>query len=232
MGPETIVGVIPARGGSKGVPGKNLRLLRGKPLIHYIITAALGSRSINAVYVSTDDEKIAEQARECGAKTILHAPELSEDAAPTFGVIRNSLLYLEQISAAPDIVATMRPTSPLCTSEDIDAAVDLLLLHPEASAVISVTPSPIHPYRILRITESGELIHYGYTTESGYPQRRQSFAPVYVRNGAVYASRAVTIRAGGLWGNHTLPYIMPPERSVNINQEVDFVLAEAIMARI
>ena len=102
----------------------------------------------------------------------------------------------------------------------------------EADAVISVTQSPVHPYRILRLDDNGELVHYGYTTEDKYPQQRQSFAPVYIRNEAIYASRAATIRAGGLWGQHTLPYIMPPERSVNINQELDFVLAEALLGRV
>lgn len=232
MGKENIVGVIPARGGSQGVPGKNLRLLMGKPLIHYIISAALNSQSFDAVYVSTDSEKIAEQSRKSGAKTILHAPELSNDTAPTFGVIRNLLLYFEQMSTAPDVIVTMRATSPLCTSMDIDAAIRLLADHPEATAVISVTQSQVHPYRILRVTENGELVHYGYTTEAGYPQQRQSFAPVYIRNGAIYASRTETIRAGGMWGQYTLPYIMPPERSVNINHELDFVLAEALLSRV
>lgn len=123
----------------------------------------------------------------------------------------------------------MRPTSPLCLSSDIDAAVSLLKDRPDADAVISVTHSPVHPYRVLRVNEVGELVPYGYTTEQRYPQQRQSFEIVYIRNGAIYASRAATIEAGGLWGRKNLPYIMPAERSVNINEEMDFLLAEALL---
>lgn len=107
-------------------------------------------------------------------------------------------------------------------------AVKLLQERPDVDAVISVTRSPAHPYRVLRITETGYVVPYRYTTEQFYPQQRQSFEDVYVRNGAIYASRATTIEAGGLWGEKNLPYIMPPERSVNINEEIDIILAEVL----
>lgn len=231
MSNPRVVGVIPTRGGSRGVPNKNLRMLRGKPLLDYIVSAALSGRTIETVYVSTDSEEIAERAHAVGVEVIRHPPELSNDSAPTFGVIRNALSYLKQIEVAPDVLVTMRVTSPLCLASDIDAAVDMLTQRPDIDAVISVVRSPVHPYRILRITGAGELAYYGHTTEQFYPQQRQSFEVVYIRNGAIYASRTKTIEAGGLWGERNLPYIMPEERSVNINEEIDLILAEALLGK-
>ncbi len=227
-----VIGIIPARGGSRGVPNKNLRPLHGKPLLDYIVSAALNAQTIEKVYVSTDSEEIAQRARALGAQAIVHPTELSTDTSPTFGVIQNALNHLRRSGDSPDILVTMRPTSPLCPTSDIDTAVNLLQGRPDADAVISVVRSPIHPYRILRITETGELVYHGHTTERLSPQQRQSFETVYVRNGAIYASWAKTIDAGGLWGEKNLPYIMPQERSVNINEEIDFVLAEALLARV
>ncbi|MBI3255784.1 MAG: acylneuraminate cytidylyltransferase family protein [Candidatus Andersenbacteria bacterium] len=226
-----VVGVIPARGRSTGIPNKNLRMLLGHPLIHYITKAALGAGTLSDVYVSTDSPAIAAQATADGASVILHPAELSVDNAPTFGVIRNALAHLEQMNVFPDVIVTMRATSPLCESRDIDSAVELLRQRPDAGAVISVGPSAAHPWRILRITSDGWLKHYGHSTEDKYPAQRQSFESVYVRNGAVYASRAEIIRDGGLWGGCTLPYVMSWERSVNINEEIDFLLAEMLLGK-
>lgn len=228
---DKIFGVIPARGGSKGIPGKNLRNLCGKPLIFYIIKAALRSKTLDSVYVSTDDKNIARQAKLAGAKVILHPLELSTDSALTFGVIKNALNYFNEEKLSPNIIVTMRPTSPLCLPSDIDSAVYLLQLRQDIDAVISVTRSSVHPYRILKIIKDGLLKPYGYTTEELYPKQRQSFETVYIRNGAIYVSRKTTIEKGGLWGVNNLAYVMPPERSVNINEEIDFILAEAILKK-
>ncbi|OHA77270.1 MAG: hypothetical protein A3H01_00580 [Candidatus Wildermuthbacteria bacterium RIFCSPLOWO2_12_FULL_40_9] len=117
----TIFGVIPARGGSRGVPNKNLRELYSKPLINYIVEAALGTKAIHRVYVSTDSEQIAARASVIGAQIILHPSKLSTDDAPTFGVIRYALSSFRQSGYSPSVVVTMRPTSPLCLSSDIEA---------------------------------------------------------------------------------------------------------------
>jgi CMP-N-acetylneuraminic acid synthetase len=224
-------GLIPARGGSEGLAGKNLRLLRGQPLICYIIQAALQSEKLAQVYVSTDSGNIATVAEAAGAQIIRHDPSLSTNDAPTYGVVRNAL---DTVDTARELTAivTMRATSPLCLPSDIDAAVQLLEVAPAAGAVISVCRSPIHPHRILKIDDSGLISHFGPTSETDYPLQRQSFSPVYVRNGAIYATRTTVIRNGGLWGKVTLPYLVPPERSVNINNELDFVLAEALLTKV
>lgn len=223
------IGVIPARGGSKGIERKNVRLLLGKPLIAYITKTALAAQTLSEVYVSTDDKQIAQIATDLGANVILHPTHLSHDSAPTFGVIQYACELLRHRNIEFDALVTMRATSPLCLPRDIDEAVAALSKHPNVDSVISVVQSSIHPYRILRINSWGELERSSESPEFRHPVQRQTLDPVFVRNGAVYASRVETIDAGGLWGSHSLPYLMPAERSVNINQEIDWVLAEAML---
>jgi CMP-N,N'-diacetyllegionaminic acid synthase len=227
---KVVYGLIPARGGSTGLPGKNLRSFHGHPLISYIVTAALGSRVLHRVIVSTDSEEIADVVQKYGAEVIIHPAKLSTTTASTFGVVKNAIAEFRKGGCFPDVTVLMRPTSPLCGSEDIDRAVRKLMRHPKADSVISVVKSNIHPYRVLSINRQGELVHFHKdTTEKDYPQRRQTFKTVYIRNGAIYATRTKTIEKGSLWGKHSLPYEMPRERSININDEIDFRLAEVLM---
>lgn len=230
--PGRIIGVIPARGGSKGLANKNLLPLLGKPLIYYVIQAALSSTILESLYVSTDSVQIANAAASMGAEVILHPAQLSSDSAPTFGVIANAVAHLQEVGVIPEIIVTMRATSPLLIPADIDDAIALLISNPQADSVIAVTESPVHPQRVLRIREDGNLVSYEPTPEKLFPMRRQTFPPVFVRNGAIYASRFETIDAGGLWLNHNLPYKMPRERSVNINDELDFIFAKAVMQHV
>ncbi len=227
----SVYGLIPARGESSGLPNKNIKLLYGRPLITYIIEAALSASALDKVYVSTDSEKIAEVARKYGTEVIIHPVELSTPTASTFGVIQNAIrVFQKKELRSPDIVVTMRPTSPLCLSTDINQAVQLLSERPEVDSVISVVKSDVHPYRVLKINREGELEHSDeQSTEKNFPQRRQSFDDVYIRNGAIYATRTHIINSGSLWGKHSLPFVMPKERSVNINDAIDFLLAESIM---
>ena len=224
-----VCGLVPARGGSQGLPGKNLKLLHGKPLIAYIIRAALAAKVLDAVYVSTDSEEIAGVAQRYGARAIIHPAKLSTSTAPTFGVVQNAVKVFRKEGQCPDVVVVMRATSPLCSPTDIDQAVRLLLKRPKADSVISVVKSDVHPYRVLRINRKGELEHFDKrSTEKNFPQRRQSLSDVYIRNGAIYATRTHIIEKGSLWGKHGLPFVMPKERSVNVNDAVDFLFAEAL----
>lgn len=226
-------GLIPARGGSEGLPGKNLRLLNGKPLITHIVRAALAAKKIDSVFVSTDSEEIGAVARACGAKVIIHPAKLSSSTASTFGVIQNAVKVFRERGQYPNIVVTMRPTSPLCLPTDIDQAIKLLLKNLNTDSVISVVKSDVHPYRILRINNKGELEHFDkQSTEKNFPQRRQTFSDVYIRNGAIYVTRTHVIGADSLWGGHSIPFIMPKERSININDEMDFLLAESLISKI
>ncbi|MCU7805480.1 MAG: acylneuraminate cytidylyltransferase family protein [Candidatus Thiodiazotropha sp. (ex Lucinoma borealis)] len=223
-------GVIPARRGSTGVKKKNLRNLCGAPLISYIIESARNSKKLQKVYVSTEDDEIAKVSKECGAEIIRHDPELSGDESPSFFVIRNAQRHLKAIGENPDVIVTLRATSPLCPSFYIDRAVSMLIDQPNADSAISIVKAQVHPYKVLKVGDSGYLeYHDSETTESKYPQRRQKFPDVYIRNAAIYAVRSEVIESGSMWGSKAIPIIMPKDVSVNINEEIDFILAEALM---
>jgi CMP-N-acetylneuraminic acid synthetase len=225
-------GVIPVRGESSGLPEKNTRTLNDQPLLAYMIKSALAARLISRVFMSTDSGRVADLASQFGSEVIVHSPHLSTQTAPSFGVIENAAAYFRKVGARPVIIVTMRVTSPLCSSGDIDAAIEMLIANPDSDSVISVVRSPVHPYRTLKINECGELEHFDSNSpETNFPMRRQEFGDVYIRNGAIYATRTSVIEAGTLWGEHCLPYIMPRERSVNINDDVDFLLAETLVRR-
>jgi len=224
--------VIPARGGSSGVKKKNIRNLCGQPLISYIIAAAKNAKFIAKVFVSTEDEEIAKVALGMGVEVIRHDPALSGNESPSFFVIKNATNVLASRGDRPDVVVTLRATSPLCPSSAIDDAVKAVLMNPEASSAVSVVKAQVHPDKVLTINKLGYLEYYNRETSEGeYPKRRQEFSDVYVRNAAIYATRAEVIEQGSMWGNMPVPVIMSKESSVNINEEIDFVLAEAIMQK-
>ncbi|MEW8051123.1 MAG: acylneuraminate cytidylyltransferase family protein [Candidatus Thiodiazotropha sp.] len=224
--------VIPARGGSSGVKKKNIRELCGKPLISYIISAAKKAEFVDKVFVSTEDQDISRVAQKCGAEVISHNPALSGNESPSFFVIQNATKFLASREDSPDIVVTLRATSPLCPSSAIDEAVRAVAMNPKASSALSVVRAQVHPDKVLIISETGYLEYYkSDTSEKQYPKRRQEFGEVYVRNAAIYATRTEIIEQGSLWGNSPVPVIMSKENSVNINEEIDFVLAEALLRK-
>lgn len=221
-----VLGVIPARGGSKGVPGKNIRLLHGKPLICYSILAAASS-SLTRTIVTTDSQEIASAASACGGEVPYMRPAaLASDDTPTLPVILHALDTLQENF---DAVMVLQPTSPLRTAEDIDAAISLLAGDPEADSVISVVKvSDHHPARMKMLRE-GILFDPPFM-ETVEGQRRQDLPDYYLRNGAVYLTRTAVLRAQQSFkGTKCLGYQMPEERSVNIDSEIDFILADAIL---
>ena len=221
--------IIPARGGSRGLRRKNLRLLHGQPLISYIIHVALRAQTIDTVFVSTESDEIAKVAVRYGVRVIRHPKMLSISTASTFGVVQYAAKVLKKKWCRPDVLVTMRATSPLCEPTDVDNAVRLLLKN-NADSVVSVARSDVHPFRVLKKNNKGELEYFDRRSgERDFPQRRQSFGDVYVRNGAIYATRTDVIERGSLWGAHCVPYEMPKERSVNINDWIDFLLAEVLL---
>lgn len=224
-----VFGLIPAKGSSSGLPGKNMMLMAGNPMIHYILASALDTNTLKEVWVSTENDQIEAYCSNQGARVFRHDPALSDNTSSTFGVIANILGYWEQSNNSPAIVVTMRATSPLCTSADIDQAVQMLISS-EADAVVAVTRSDVHPHRILVIDSEGFLRHFDLNSiEKNYPIRRQELSAVYVRTGAIYVTRREVIKQGSLWGTKVLPFVMPKERSVNVNDNIDFFLAEKIL---
>ncbi len=223
-----VLGVITARGGSKRIPGKNLRPLLGKPLIEYTIKAALDSKLLTRVILSTDDDEIMKVGRDCGVEVpFKRPPELAGDATPTVDVVIQAVEFMEKQGFFPDIIVILEPTSPLRQAEDIDKAIRKHI-ESDADSVVSVTQTDHwHPIRAKKIED--DILH-DYCLEEKEGVRRQDMPPAYFRNGAFYSvKRDVLINEHRLYGRTTRPYIMPPERSVDINEEIDFKLAETLL---
>lgn len=229
-----ILGVIPARGGSKGIPGKNLAPLAGRPLIDYTIDAAFGAACLSRVVVSTDDPAIAAHAQNHEGVTLpsLRPAELAEDDTPILPVLLDLLKTLvKHGETVPDAVCLLQPTSPLRTSADIDAAA-ALLGETGADAVVSIEPVPhqYNPVSVMRRGADGTLTPY-IPGEGDTANRRQDKPAVVARNGpAVLITRVATLRAGSLYGKTCVGYPMPRERSIDIDEPVDLVIAAALLA--
>jgi CMP-N-acetylneuraminic acid synthetase len=223
------IAIIPARGGSKGVPRKNIRALGGKPLIAWTIEAARNAASIGRIVVSTDDAEIAAVARRLDAEVpFLRPAELAADATPDHPVCRDVLIRLRETGATVDTVAWLRPTAPLRLAADIDAAV-ALLGESTADSVRSVAATKAHPYWMKTIAD-GLLVPFVPGKDEYSHPNRQSLPPVYLLNGAVDIVRASqVIERGTMWGERIAAYVMPPERSVDIDTPADFAVAEALL---
>ncbi len=221
-----ILGIIPARGGSKGVPGKNIKLLAGKPLIHYSIEAAIQSGLLDVI-VSTDDQSIIDSAKEAGAKVPFIRPqELATDTAQSIDVAIHALLQMERIENVQyDTIMLLQPTAPFRQASDIVACVDLLNSHQEADSVISVVDVNAHHPARMKFIEHGFLIDPPFC-ETYENQNRQELTPMYIRNGAIYLTRRNTILKKSYKGDKCLAYVMPEMRSANIDTLHDFELAE------
>jgi CMP-N-acetylneuraminic acid synthetase len=217
-----IVGLIPARGGSKGIPLKNLAPLGGRPLLAYTIEAALGSSRLGRTVVSTDSEEIAELAAHLGADVLRRPPELASDETPMREVVLHALGELDGC----DVLVLLQPTSPLRRSEHVDEAIRLLL-ESGADSVVSVVEVP-HRFRpdSLMSFDGGRIVPRGPADA-----RRQDKVPVYARNGpAVLALRADGL-AEDLYGEDCRPYVMAPEDSIDVDEAVDLELAEFLLSR-
>jgi len=226
------VGLIPARGGSKGVPRKNVRLLCGKPLLAYTAEAALAARRLDRVILSTDDEEIAGIGRQYGVEVpFLRPAELAGDDTPTLPVVQHTLSYLEERGEKYDAICLLQPTSPLRRSADIDACIDLLEER-GADCVVTVLPVPPehHPYWVYFQNESGWL--QLTTGESEPVPRRQQLPPAFHREGSVYVTRRdVVMEMNSLYGVRVIGYPLYGKRSVNIDALSDWEEAENLIGR-
>lgn len=222
-----VLGIIPARGGSKGVPRKNLRPVAGVPLVVHAVRSAAGARRLDRWVVSTDDADIAAVARAHGAEVLERPAKLAEDDTPMAAVALHALDEARARWGPMDAVAVLQPTSPQRTPADIDAALELLASSGASSVVSVYHVEDLHPARMYRLGEGGLLLPLDARYE-GLP--RQALPPVYHRNGVVYACRADHLRrTGGLIGPDARAYVMPRERSLNIDDEFDLRLADLLM---
>jgi CMP-N,N'-diacetyllegionaminic acid synthase len=220
-----VLGIIPARGGSKGVPGKNIKMLAGKPLIVHTIDVALKS-NLHTVIVSTDDEAIADVARKAGAKVPFIRPaELATDSAKSIPVALHALKAMEEIEGVVyDAIMLLQPTAPFKTTEDINNALEKLE-STGADSVISVQDvEAFHPAR-MKYMKGDRLIDPPFA-EAYENQGRQELQPMYIRNGAIYLTRRETLLKNSYKGRDCRALIMSVERSVNIDTIHDFEYAE------
>lgn len=227
-----VLGIIPARGGSKGVPRKNIRLLNGKPLLAYTAECASQSRLLTRVILSTEDEEIAQVGRSLGLDVPFMRPaELAEDATPTLPVVQHALRQLEEEGETFDAVCLLQPTNPLRRPEDIDGCIELLESS-EADSVVSVlrVPDEYNPEWVYWQKESGEL---ELSTGNREPvTRRQDLPQAFHRDGSVYVTRIKAISAfGSLYGRSVLGYTIEEEFSINIDSHRDWQTAERFFSR-
>jgi CMP-N-acetylneuraminic acid synthetase len=226
-----ILGVIPARGGSKGVPRKNVKLLAGKPLLQYTIEAALEATTLTRVVLSTDDEEIASLGRGLGADAPFLRPDhLADDKAPMLGVVQHAIQALESGGDDPyDGVCLLQPTSPMRPPGLIDRCV-ARLEESDADAVITVLPVPPehNPHWVFEPDANGWLRLA--TGESQPIARRQDLPAAYHREGSVYVTRRVALDAGSLYGDRVLGIHINPALSVNIDGPTDWTRAEQLLS--
>jgi N-acylneuraminate cytidylyltransferase len=227
-----VLAIIPARGGSKGIPRKNIRNFAGHPLIAYSIAAALQSRRVTRVIVSTDDPEIAEVSRAYGAEVpFLRPAELAQDSTLDLPVFQHALAWLTANEAyAPDVVVQLRPTSPIRPVGLVDEAVRILLEHPEADSVRGVVPAGQNPHKMWRIDlQTGQmknLLDVPGVAEP-YNAPRQILPPVYWQTGHIDAIRPVTIlEKNSMSGEVILPVMIDPRYTVDIDSLSDWARAE------
>lgn len=230
-----ILAVIPARGGSKGIPRKNIKSLAGKPLIAYAIEEAQKSIYINRIIVSTDDKEIAEVAKKFGAEVPFMRPaKLAKDKTTDLPVFQHALKYLyENENYKPDIIAHLRPTAPLRTYRHIDMGIKMLI-DSNADSLRSVCPAPKHPCKMWKIMDNTltAFLPEHICGKEAYNKNRQQLPSVYIQNGSVDISRWNTImNKNSMTGDFILGLLMKEEDSVNIDTELDFWLAEFILQK-
>lgn len=234
------LGVIPARAGSKGVVGKNLRTVAGEPLIGHAIRAAAESQRLSAFLVTTDGEDIAQAARDRQCPVILRPPHLAQDDTPMPPVLQHALQTAEnEHDTTYDALVLLQPTSPIRTGQDVDAVIAMLADEPPGASqdtdlrvdsVISVCPvEDEHPARMYELDEAGQMVPLWPDLEM---RRRQDLPPLYHRNGALYATRRqVLMEQGVIVGARRRAYVMPRKYLVNVDDERDLVIAEVIVQR-
>ncbi|MFM9279947.1 acylneuraminate cytidylyltransferase family protein [Paenibacillus jiagnxiensis] len=223
----TCLAVIPARSGSKGLPGKNIRPLNGKPLIVYSIEAAAESGCVTQVVVSTDDEATANIARDAGAEVpFLRPAELATDEAKSIDVLRHAVQYYEENGQHYDYILLLQPTSPLRTATDIREAMKQFV-YSGADSLQSIAPARTHPYLLRKRSDARQLSPY---LEAESHARRQDLTELYELNGAIYLmKRDLLMEHGEIVGSSNQGFIMPAERSVDIDTLWDFRLAEWVL---
>ncbi|QLH81210.1 cytidylyltransferase domain-containing protein [Halosimplex pelagicum] len=227
-----VFGIIPARGGSKRIPRKNIVDFGGKPLIAHTIEQANQSSVLNRCIVSTDDDEIAKVAREYGGNVPFRRPDkLATDTASSAAVVSHALKWVQSEGYEPSIVVILQVTSPFREVDDIDAAIRRLQNHKDAASIVSVTEYSDPPEWALKIGENG-LLQARFSEHELWdnnPPRSQDTDELYCPNGAIFGVRVKDFRSDGqLYSAPALGYEMPVERSPDIDEPYDLEVARAL----
>lgn len=232
-----VLSVIIARGGSQRVPDKNIRLLSGRPLLAYSVEAAKRSRYVQRVIVSTDSDAIADIAAIEGAEVPFRRPaEISQGHSTELEAMEHALGWLRDHEAyEPDLVALLRPTSPFRTTATIDRAIDLLINDPSAHCVRTVRLCSEHPHKMWVMDKDGRRIRSLIPVEQKLPEAHtlsyQLLPTVYIQNASMDVFRPSNVwRLRSTTGTEIIPLVMDEWESLDINTEIDFLLAETLMA--
>ena len=220
-----ILGIIPARGGSKGVPKKNIKLLDGEPLIAYSIKAAQKSRLLTDVFVSTDCEEIIAVTKKYNCSFFKRAKENAEDNTPIEPVIYE---LLDALKGTYDMIILLQPTAPIREGKDIDHVINMFIEDEQLESVVSVVElEDIHPARMYNVDSDKNMESLEPAKERF---RRQDLTPVYLRNGSIYATRVKSLQANKkLISLNKKAYIMPENKWANIDTERDFLITEILV---
>lgn len=226
-----ILGIIPARSGSKGVKHKNIKKLVDRPLIDYTISESLNS-NLYDVIVSTNCEKIKQICIELGAKVpFLRPQELAQDNSTSISVIQHALkTYTEITNINYDAVMLLQPTCPFRTSKDINNSIELFVKAKTDSIISVCNVNGLHPARMKYLNKDNILIDPPFA-EAYENQARQELKPMFIRNGAIYLTKSSTILKGSFKGEVSMAYLMDEENSINIDTEFDFKLAEILIKK-
>ncbi|GFE58479.1 cytidylyltransferase domain-containing protein [Geobacter sp. AOG1] len=230
---KRVLAVIPARGGSKGLPGKNIKELCGKPLIAWSIEAGRESRYIDRLVVSTDSDEIANIARSYGAEVPFKRPEyLATDTATTFAVLQHALEYYQYSRQEVfDYLVLLEPTSPLREISDIEKALEKIENNPSADSIVSIARvESCHPAFMIRMDKQNELIS-GFHYELKY-LRRQDIEELFFLEGSIYVSKVPELlEQGTFYHQRTSGYVVPKWKSLEIDDMDDFIMVEALMKK-
>lgn len=229
---KKILAIITARGGSKGLPGKNIRNLLGKPLIAWTIDHAINSKYIDKVIVSTDDSEIADISIKYGAEVPFIRPtKLAQDNSSSIDVVLHTIQWLEDINDHYDIIVLLEPTSPLRETNDIDCSLELLINTKDAESIVSVCkPEASHPEFLVKINKN---FISQYNDKGFSHKRRQDLDDVYFYEGCLYISNIQSLKERlGFYHEKTLAYVVPRWKSFEIDEIVDIITVEAILKNI
>ena len=239
MKEHRVLGLIIARAGSKTVPNKNMRILAGKPLLEYTLKAATASEGLDKIIISTDSPEMARFAESHDVEAPFIRPtELSNDTAQSHDVILHALEFLQKNNDyQPDGVMLLQPTSPFRTSKDISECVRLFSAE-NVDGVVSITPADKHPYTTKMLSSDGRIAPF--FPQADMTANRQTWPKAYLLNGAIFLRQTAVYRlwrsrlssGGNPEGKRVLGYVMPPERSIDIDNELDFLLAESIITKL